>query len=216
MTWDEALIQEKDKPYFTKLSIFLKNEYKEQTIYPPADMVMNAMNLVPLEKVKCVILGQDPYHGPNQAMGLSFSVQDGITPPPSLKNIYKEIENEFGMKMPENNGNLTPWAKQGVLLLNTILTVRAHSPRSHENKGWENYTDAVINAIETQNRPIVYMLWGNNAKTKKLLVKNPMHLVLESSHPSPYSASGFFGNGHFFKCNDYLVRNGETPINWIL
>ena len=185
MTWDEALIQEKDKPYFTKLSIFLKNEYKEQTIYPPADMVMNAMNLVPLEKVKCVILGQDPYHGPNQAMGLSFSVQDGITPPPSLKNIYKEIENEFGMKMPENNGNLTPWAKQGVLLLNTILTVRAHSPRSHENKGWENYTDAVINAIETQNRPIVYMLWGNNAKTKKLLVKNPMHLVLESSHPSP-------------------------------
>ncbi len=213
MNWNEALQAEASKPYFSKLNEFMKSEYNSKQIFPPADKVLAAIELTPLENVKCVIIGQDPYHGEGQAMGLSFSVPNGIKCPPSLVNIYKELENEYGYPIPKT-GNLTPWTKEGVLLLNSVLTVIAHTPNSHKNCGWENYTDAIIRAVETQNRPIVYMLWGANAKQKKELITNKNHLVLESAHPSPYSCNGFFGNNHFKKCNEFLSKNGASEINW--
>ena len=172
------------------------------------------LNLTPFDKVKCVIIGQDPYHEPNQAMGLSFSVPDTTPIPPSLQNIYTELNNEFGYPIP-NTGNLTKWAKQGVLLLNAVLTVRAHQAASHRNQGWEQYTDAIIKTLNTKETPVVYLLWGAYARNKKTLITNPQHLILEAPHPSPLSAyRGFLGCGHFKKCNEYLVSKGITPIDW--
>ena len=213
--WLPAVQAEFRKPYYKDLYYFVKKEYQTQTIYPPAQDIYNALHLTPLSEVKVVILGQDPYHEPNQAHGLCFSVlpsQHEI--PPSLINIYKELHDDVGCRMPDN-GCLIPWAEQGVLLLNTVLTVRAHQPNSHRGKGWEQFTDAILEAVNAQNRPIVYMLWGANAQTKIPMLTNPQHLVLKAPHPSPLSAyRGFFGCGHFSKCNRFLEEHGETPIDW--
>lgn len=214
MHWNQIDEQEKTKEYYNKLYNFVENEYKTTTCYPPFEKILNAFNLTPYDAVKCVILGQDPYHGVNQAMGLSFSVMPDVAIPRSLQNIYKELNSELGCTIP-NNGDLTKWAKQGVLLLNSILTVQAHKPASHATCGWENYTDAMIAALNEKNTPVVFMLWGNKARSKKSLITNPNHLILETTHPSPYSAgNGFFGCGHFKKCNDFLIQNGLTPIDW--
>lgn len=214
MDWNEALKEEQSKDYYNNLHEFLQNEYNTQTIYPPVDKVMNALNLTPFDKIKVVILGQDPYHEPGQAMGLSFSVPQGIAIPRSLQNIYKELESEYGCYIP-NNGDLTYWAEQGVLLLNSVLTVRAHNAGSHSGKGWEQYTDAIIQALETNDNPIVYLLWGNYARSKATLITNPNHLVLETTHPSPFSARyGFMGCGHFKKCNEFLSARNVQPIDW--
>ena len=214
MNWDSVRQQEEQKDYYKQLDAFLLDEYLHRTIYPPAEKVFNALKLTALDKVKCVIIGQDPYHEPGQAMGLSFSVPQGVAIPRSLQNIYKELQNECGCYIP-NNGDLTYWAEQGVLLLNSVLTVRAHNAGSHAGKGWEQYTDVILQAINKQDRPIVYMLWGNYAKAKAEYVDNVKHLVLKASHPSPYSANyGFFGCGHFKKCNEFLESNGITPIDW--
>lgn len=214
MNWDSVRQQEEQKDYYKQLDAFLLDEYLHQTVYPPAEKVFNALKLTALDKVKCVIIGQDPYHEPGQAMGLSFSVPQGVAIPRSLQNIYKELQNECGCYIP-NNGDLTYWAEQGVLLLNSVLTVRAHNAGSHAGKGWEQYTDVILQAINKQDRPIVYMLWGNYAKAKAEYVDNAKHLVLKASHPSPYSANyGFFGCGHFKKCNEFLESNGITPIDW--
>ena len=212
--WDNKLKDEYTKDYYKNLYEFVTKEYATQTIYPPSNLILNALNLTPFDKVKCVIIGQDPYHEPNQAMGLSFSVPDTTPIPPSLQNIYTELNNEFGYPIP-NTGNLTKWAKQGVLLLNAVLTVRAHQAASHRNQGWEQYTDAIIKALNTKETPVVYLLWGVYARNKKTLITNPQHLILEAPHPSPLSAyRGFFGCGHFKKCNEYLVSKGITPIDW--
>lgn len=214
MTWNDFLKEEYQKPYYKELYDFIQSEYNTQTIYPPSDLIMNALTLTPFDDVKCVILGQDPYHGPNQAMGLSFSVNKGISLPPSLLNIYKELRNEFGYEVP-NNGDLTKWAKKGVLLLNAVLTVRAGSPASHQNKGWEIYTDAIISALNKKSTPVVFLLWGNFARSKKSLITNPNHYILECPHPSPFSANrGFFGCNHFKLCNDFLQKQGLLPIDW--
>lgn len=214
MTWNEALAQEHAKPYYKELYNFVQEEYKTNTVYPPQNKILNALSTTPLENVKCVILGQDPYHGPNQAMGLSFSVNKDVAIPKSLQNIYKELHDELGCYIPDN-GDLTPWARQGVLLLNTVLTVRAGQPTSHSKKGWEQYTDAMLKILNEQDRPIVYMLWGNFAKSKAEFLNNPKHLILKTTHPSPFSAAyGFFGCGHFAKCNEFLKKNGMTPIDW--
>lgn len=214
MNWNQALQSQTTQAYFQKLHSFLKTEYATQTVYPPLDKVMKALELTPLDDVKCVILGQDPYHEPGQAMGLSFSVEKGITIPRSLQNIYKELQNEYGYAIP-NNGDLTPWAKQGVLLLNSVLTVRAHAAGSHAGQGWETYTDAILTALNGIDKPIVYLLWGNYARAKKTLITNPKQLILETTHPSPFSADrGFLGCGHFRKCNDFLIANNLQPINW--
>ena len=178
------------------------------------DLSKMHIKITPFEQVKCVILGQDPYHGPGQAMGLSFSVQKDVAIPRSLQNIYKELKDELNCYIPDN-GDLTPWAKQGVLLLNSILSVQAHQAASHKNQGWEEYTDALLAALNQKTQPVVFMLWGAYAKSKKMLITNKKHLILESSHPSPYSASyGFFGCGHFKTCNDFLIENHIEPINW--
>ena len=183
-------------------------------VYPPRELVFEALRTAPPEKVKCVILGQDPYHEPGQAEGLCFSVKQGIEQPPSLVNIYKELHNELGCYIPKS-GSLVPWAKQGVLLLNTLLTVRAHQAFSHKGIGWEQFTDAAIRAVNEVDRPVVFMLWGRPAGEKAALLDNPKHLVLKCAHPSPLSASrGFFGCGHFVTCNEFLAANGITPINW--
>ncbi|MCR5747538.1 MAG: uracil-DNA glycosylase [Lachnospiraceae bacterium] len=212
--WERALREEFQKDYYKKLYAFVKEEYHTNTIYPPSDKLFTALHHTPLEKVKVVILGQDPYHEPGQAMGMSFSVPEGVEVPPSLKNIYKEIHEDVGEKIPAT-GDLTRWADQGVLLLNAVLTVRAHQANSHKGKGWEQFTDAIIKAVDTQNRPIVFLLWGRNARDKKELITNPAHLVLEAAHPSPLSAyNGFFGCKHFSKCNKFLVQNGVEPIEW--
>ena len=212
--WEEALKEEFKKPYYRELYNFVKHEYDSRIIYPPADRLFAAMHLTPLEKVKAVILGQDPYHEPGQAMGLCFSVPDGVEIPPSLRNIYKEIHEDLGERIPAT-GDLSGWAKQGVLLLNTVLTVREHEANSHKGRGWEQFTDAVISAVEAQDRPIVFLLWGRNARDKKELIKNPEHLVLEAAHPSPLSAyHGFFGCKHFSKCNRFLTEKGCEPVNW--
>lgn len=215
-SWLEQIGTEFDKPYMTTLKSFLKNEKtKGKIIYPKGDDIFNAMNTTPFEKVRVVILGQDPYHGEGQAHGLSFSVPDGIKPPPSLVNIYKEIAQEFGAPIPKS-GNLTHWAEQGVLLLNATLTVEHSLAGSHQNRGWETFTDAIIRAINDHHTHVVFMLWGSYAQKKGAFIDRTKHLVLEAPHPSPLSAHrGFLGCGHFKRANDYLEKKGHLPISWI-
>jgi uracil-DNA glycosylase len=213
-TWKLKLKDEFEKEYFAKLAEFIKEEYKVKTIYPPGSLIFNAFNLCPFQKVKAVIIGQDPYHGPGQAHGLCFSVKQGVDFPPSLINIFKEIELDMGLNKPLS-GNLERWSVQGVLLLNATLTVRAHQAGSHQKKGWEQFTDSVISLINNEKKNIVFFLWGAYAQKKGESIDRSKHLVLESVHPSPLSASrGFFGNKHFSRCNDYLRENGIEPINW--
>ena len=215
--WLPAVREEFKKPYYRDLYQFVRKEYANYTVFPPADQIFNALHLTPLHKVKVVILGQDPYHNVHQAHGLCFSVpEDQKEIPPSLINIYRELHDDVGCRLPQT-GCLTKWAQQGVLLLNTVLTVRAHQANAHRNHGWEQFTDAIIQAVETQDRPIVYMLWGTPAQTKAVMVTNPLHLVLRAPHPSPLSAyRGFFGCRHFSQCNAFLEAHGETPIDWQL
>jgi len=203
-----------DKPYFEQLTQFVRAEYQTRTIYPPARLIFNAFNLCPFDKVKVVIIGQDPYHGAGQAHGLCFSVQDGVQFPPSLRNIFKEIHDDIGTPVPLS-GNLTRWAEQGVLLLNATLTVRADEAGSHQRRGWETFTDAVINAVASEKQNVVYILWGSYAQQKAAMVNRSQNLVLESVHPSPLSASrGFFGNHHFSRANQYLIEHGKEPVLW--
>lgn len=213
--WLDALSDEFQKEYYRKLYQFVKEEYSKTVVYPPAEDIFNALHYTPLSKVKVLVLGQDPYHNENQAHGLSFSVlpsQPEI--PPSLQNIYKELHDDLGCDIP-NHGYLKKWADQGVLMLNTVLTVRAHQPNSHQKHGWEEFTDAIIRALNKQDRPIVYLLWGKPAQTKIKMLDNPKHLILTAPHPSPLSAyRGFFGCKHFSQTNDFLEKNGITPIDW--
>ncbi len=213
--WLDAVGEEFKKPYYKDLYSFIKNEYSTNVIYPPSDDIFSALHLTPLNEVKVLILGQDPYHEPGQAHGLAFSVlPEKADTPPSLDNIYKELKDDLGCYIP-NNGYLKKWADQGVLLLNTVLTVRAHQANSHKGRGWEQFTDAIIKAVNEQDRPIVYMLWGRPAQMKKSMLNNPKHLILEAPHPSPLSAyRGFFGCKHFSKCNEFLAKNGIKPIDW--
>ncbi len=226
-SWSKALQEEFQKDYFQRLSAFVHEEYKHHICYPPASEVFNAFNLCPLDKVKVVILGQDPYHGPGQAEGLCFSVKDGIQLPPSLVNIFKEVKNDIGT-VPElstvaaqigvraYNGSLRRWAEQGVLLLNATLTVREHEAGSHQRKGWEEFTDAVIRKVSETQEHVVFILWGGYARSKSKLIDKSRHLILESVHPSPLSANrgGWFGNHHFSQCNTYLIANNRDPITW--
>lgn len=214
-SWKEHLCQEFEKPYFEQLTAAVRQEYMKSTCYPPGKLIFNAFNLCPFDKVKVVIIGQDPYHEPEQAHGLSFSVQDGVQFPPSLQNIFKEIQSDLGTPIPFS-GNLTRWAEQGVLLLNATLTVRAHQANSHSTLGWQTFTDAAIRALAAQRQHIVYMLWGGYARGKAYMIDRQNNLVLESVHPSPLSANrgGWFGNHHFSRCNQYLQDNGMTPIMW--
>ena len=213
-SWKQRLQTEFDKPYFEQLTQFVRTEYQTRTIYPPARLIFNAFNLCPFDKVKVVIIGQDPYHGAGQAHGLCFSVQDGVQFPPSLRNIFKEIHDDIGTPVPLS-GNLTRWAEQGVLLLNATLTVRADEAGSHQRRGWETFTDAVINAVASEKQNVVYILWGSYAQQKAAMVNRSQNLVLESVHPSPLSASrGFFGNHHFSRANQYLIEHGKEPIAW--
>ena len=212
--WANALKPEYRKDYYKKLFEFVGREYASNTVYPPGDDIFNAFHLTPLKDVKVVIIGQDPYHEPNQAHGLSFSVKPGVDIPPSLQNIYKELQDDLGCYIP-NNGYLVKWAEQGVLLLNAVLTVRAHAAASHQGKGWEEFTDAAIKIVNAENRPIVFMLWGSFARSKKAMLDNPQHLILEAPHPSPLSAyRGFFGCKHFSKANEFLKEHGVSPIDW--
>ena len=212
--WLQPLQKEFKKPYYRKLYDTVKREYSTYQVFPPADDIFNAFHLTPLSEVKVVMLGQDPYHNVNQAHGLCFSVQPTVEIPPSLENIYKELHDDLGCKIP-NNGYLVKWAKQGVLLLNTVLTVRAHQANSHQNIGWEQFTDAVIEILDQQDRPMVFLLWGKPAQRKKAMLHNPNHLILEAPHPSPLSAyRGFFGCRHFSKTNQFLEEHGLTPIDW--
>ncbi|RJQ31970.1 uracil-DNA glycosylase [Candidatus Parcubacteria bacterium] len=214
--WKKALAEEFGAEYMKELKKKLAEELESGVIlYPPPKQIFNAFNLTPFDKVKVVILGQDPYHGKGQAHGLSFSVPGGVTPPPSLGNIYKEIESDLGVKIDKTNGNLEGWAKQGVLLLNAILTVRANSPASHRDLGWEKLTNAAIKALSDKREHIVFLLWGKFAQEKEVLINKSKHLVLKAAHPSPYSASsGFFGCKHFSKTNDYLLKTGQEPVDW--
>lgn len=212
--WLEPLQGEFKKPYYKELYTKVLEEYNTCAVYPPADDVFNAFHFTPLSEVRVVILGQDPYHGTGQAHGLCFSVNKDIDIPPSLVNIYQELHDDLGCDIP-NNGYLEKWAKQGVLLLNTVLTVRAHAANSHRGIGWEQFTDAVIDIVSKQDRPIVYLLWGKPAQSKKRMLHNPKHLVLEAPHPSPLSAyRGFFGCKHFSQANAFLEEHGEKPIDW--
>lgn len=212
--WAEALKEEYKKPYYRDLYRTVVKEYKTQKVFPPANDIFNAFHLTPLKDVKVVILGQDPYHGEGQAHGLCFSVQPGTDIPPSLVNIYKELHDDLGCYIP-NNGYLVKWAAQGVLLLNTVLTVRAHQPNSHKGIGWEEFTDAAIRVLNNQDRPIVFMLWGAPARKKKAMLTNPNHLILEAPHPSPLSAyRGFFGCRHFSQANEFLEFHKIKPIDW--
>ena len=212
--WLSPLKEEFGKEYYKKLSQTVNEEYKTHVIYPPADDLFNAFHFTPLHEVKVVILGQDPYHNEGQAHGLCFSVQKGVEIPPSLLNIFKELQDDLNCTMP-SSGYLKKWADQGVLLLNTVLTVRAHEANSHKGIGWEEFTDAAIRILNEQDRPIVFMLWGSNAREKKKMLNNPKHLILEAPHPSPLSAyRGFFGCRHFSKCNAFLIKNGLDPIDW--
>lgn len=213
-SWKNRLTEEFEKPYFKGLVEFVKHAYDTSVVYPEGKNIFNAFTHTPFEKTKVVIIGQDPYHGPNQAHGLCFSVQDGVKVPPSLVNIYKEIETETGKPAPAS-GNLTRWADQGVLLLNATLTVEGGKAASHQGRGWEEFTDAVIKKLSDEGEHIVFLLWGAPAQRKGRYIDRTKHLVLESPHPSPLSAyRGFFGNGHFTKTNDYLKAHGEAPINW--
>ena len=213
--WLESISEEFKKPYYQELYKFVKEEYNTRVIYPPADDIFNALHLTPLSEVKVLILGQDPYHNEHQAHGLSFSVlPDQPDIPPSLQNIYKELQDDLGCYIP-NNGYLEKWARQGVLLLNTVLTVRAHQANSHQGKGWEHFTDAIIRAVNAQDRPIVYFLWGRPAQNKIPMLTNPKHLILKAPHPSPLSAyRGFFGCKHFSQANEFLKGHGIAPIDW--
>lgn len=212
--WKQVLQPEFDKPYFETLTSFVRSEYQSNTIYPPASQIFNAFDLCPFEQTKVVILGQDPYHGPNQAHGLCFSVNKGIKMPPSLVNIYKELHQDLGIEIP-SHGNLEHWARQGVLLLNATLTVQAHQAGSHQKKGWEQFTDAVIKTAAEQLNKVVFLLWGAYAQKKAQLIDANKHLILQSVHPSPLSAHrGFFGNKHFSTTNDYLTANGKEAIRW--
>lgn len=214
-SWKQYLKSEFEKPYFAKLTENVRNEYKNGLCFPPAKLVFNAFNLCPFNKVKVVILGQDPYHELGQAMGLSFSVPDGVMLPPSLQNIYKEIHSDLGKPIP-TSGDLTRWAKQGVLLLNATLTVRAHEANSHQALGWQNFTDAAIETINTHREHIVFMLWGGFARAKKRLIDTNRHCIIESVHPSPLSANrgGWFGQHQFSRCNAYLKQYGLGEIDW--
>ncbi len=213
--WAKELSQFFETEAFDVLSDFVRNEYLTKKIFPEPQNIFRAFTLTPFSRVKVVILGQDPYHNDGQAHGLSFSVQNGVLPPPSLKNIYKEIESELGVTKDFSSGNLEDWAKQGVFLLNAMLTVVAHTPASHQGKGWEAFTDTVIQKISDNNEHVVFMLWGNYARSKRTLIDSTKHLVLEAAHPSPFSAySGFFGSKHFSKCNEYLEKHGEGRIIW--
>lgn len=213
-SWGERLAGEFEKDYFRELVGFVKREYSLGTVYPPGECIFNAFEHCPFDKVKVVILGQDPYHEPGQAHGLCFSVQDGTPYPPSLVNIFKEIESDLGKPMPRS-GNLLRWADQGVLLLNATLTVRAHQAGSHQRRGWETFTDAVIRTLATERSHVVYLLWGSYAQRKGAVIDATRNLVLQSPHPSPLSAyRGFFGNKHFSKANEYLVATGQKPIDW--
>lgn len=213
-SWKAVLREEFGKDYFARIAAFLHQEKREgKTIYPPGPLIFNAFQLTPFDKVKVVILGQDPYHGPGQAHGLSFSVQDGVALPPSLQNIYKEIAADTGTISPAS-GNLERWARQGVFLLNSVLTVRAGAPTSHSNIGWQTFTDAVIKAISDRKECVVFMLWGNYARSKKPLIDSSRHLILEAAHPSPLARGAFFGCRHFSKANNFLIASGQSPIAW--
>ena len=212
--WDELLKDEFQKPYYLELRRFLKHEYATQVIYPDMYDIFNALRSTSYSDVKAVILGQDPYHGPGQAHGLCFSVRPGVPAPPSLVNIFKELHDDVGVPMPRT-GCLTPWTEQGVLLLNTVLTVRQGQPNSHKGKGWEIFTDRVIELLDRSDAPMVFLLWGANAGAKAAMLRNPNHLVLRTVHPSPLSVHrGFFGCRHFSKTNDFLIKNGLSPIDW--
>lgn len=212
--WYEALKDEFKKPYYKKLFDTVNQEYKTQRIFPPADDIFNAFHLTPLKEVKVVILGQDPYHNYGQAHGLCFSVQNGVQVPPSLVNIYQELHDDLGCTIP-NHGCLTKWAEQGVLMLNTVLTVRAHQANSHRGIGWEEFTDAAIQVLNTQERPMVFILWGAPAQRKEKMLNNPQHLILKAPHPSPLSAyRGFFGSKPFSQTNEFLKKHGVAPVDW--
>jgi len=213
-SWKKHLANEFEKDYFIRLTDFVRAEYRTTTIFPAGKLIFNAFNLCPFDKTKVVIIGQDPYHGPGQAHGLCFSVNDGVPFPPSLQNIFKEIQSDLGITIPAS-GNLTRWANQGVLLLNATLTVRAHQAGSHQRRGWEEFTDAAIRALAEQREHLVFILWGAYAQKKGAFIDRSKHLVLASAHPSPLSAyHGFFGNKHFSRANEYLIENGESPIQW--
>lgn len=212
-SWKSALTEEFSQPYWQELTSFVRDQYQKTQIYPPAPNIFRAFDLVPFDKVKVVIIGQDPYHGPNQANGLSFAVNDGVNLPPSLQNIFKEIKNDLKID-PIPSGDLTRWANQGVLMLNSVLTVAAGSPASHKNKGWETFTTAAIKALNHHRQNIVYLLWGKYAQVKGEIIDRNNNLVLSSAHPSPYSASMFFNNHHFSKTNDYLKKNNIKPLDW--
>lgn len=214
-SWREHIGAEFEKPYFSALTDFVRHEYTTTTCYPPGSLIFNAFNLCPFDRVKVVIIGQDPYHEPGQAQGLSFSVPEGVPFPPSLQNIFKEIQFDLGKPMPPT-GDLTRWAEQGVLLLNATLTVRAHQAASHQRHGWEQFTDAAIRALNAERENLVFILWGGYARSKAQLIDRSRHLVLESVHPSPLSANrgGWFGNHHFSQCNAYLREYGEQEIDW--
>lgn len=212
--WDEVLTDEFDKPYYQNLRKFLDEQYKNRTVYPLPQYIYAALKLTSYKDTKVVILGQDPYHEPNQAHGLAFSVNKGVAIPPSLLNIYKEMHDDVNTYIP-NNGFLLSWAKQGVLLLNAVLTVEAHKANSHAGKGWEELTNSIISKLNNKQEPVVFILWGRNARDKKKLITNPKHLIIESAHPSPLSAyNGFFGSKPFSKTNNFLIKNNREPINW--
>lgn len=213
-SWKQRLAAEFEKDYFVRLTEFIRSEYSRTTIYPPAKLIFNAFDSCPFEQVKVVIIGQDPYHGPGQAHGLCFSVCEGIPNPPSLQNIFKEIQSDLGTPLPPN-GDLTRWANQGVLLLNATLTVQAHQAGSHQRRGWEEFTDAAIRCLNEERENLVFILWGAYAQKKGAFIDRNKHLVLTSAHPSPLSAyNGFFGNKHFSRANEYLMAHGQMPIEW--
>lgn len=215
-SWKEVLWDEFQQPYFRLLKSFIQSEKSQgKVIFPPAPLIFNAFNTTPFEQVKVVILGQDPYHGDGQAHGLSFSVPEGIKPPPSLVNIFKELKSDIGMEIPAS-GNLTKWAQQGVLLLNAMLTVEAHQPASHQKKGWENFTDAVIRKISERKSGVVFILWGRYAQEKSSLIDASKHHILKSAHPSPFSATKFLGCKHFSQTNQLLIQQDQAPIDWTL
>lgn len=215
-SWDEILREEFSKDYYLKLRGFLKKEYRENKIYPPMEDIFEAFKVTPYEDVKVLILGQDPYHGPEQAHGMAFSVRPGVTQPPSVVNIFKELKDDLGIEPPPKyNGYLMPWAKQGVMLLNTCLTVREHQPASHRGKGWELLTDKVIQHLSDRESPLVFILWGNHAREKRKIIDGENNLILEGAHPSPFSAyNGFFGGKYFSRANKFLTDNNMMPIDW--
>lgn len=214
--WDELLQDEFHSDYYAQIRAFLKQEYASHEVYPPMEDIFNALRYTPYADVKAVLLGQDPYHGPGQAHGLCFSVRPGVAPPPSLQNIFKELQSDMGLPAP-HSGCLIPWAQEGVLMLNTTLTVRRGQANSHSKIGWTRFTDAIIQKLNDHDRPIVFLLWGSNARSKKALITNPNHLILETVHPSPLSAhQGFFGSRHFSQCNEFLMAHGIAPIDWTL